>query len=88
MKINLTALTLTAALLGACATATVSRADQPRMQAALQNLQEAKRQLQLATHDKGGHRAEAIEAVDRAIRQVERGIEYDRQALSPNENRR
>jgi hypothetical protein len=88
VKTNLAALTLTLAVLGACTTATVSRADQPNMQAALQNLQEAKRHLQVATADKGGHRAEAIEAVDRAIRQVERGIEYDRRVLSPNENKR
>ncbi len=88
MKLNLAALTLAVAVLGACAAAGSSRADQPNMEAALRSLQQAKQHLQAATHDKGGHRAEALQAVDRAINQVERGIAFDRQHLSPNENKR
>ena len=54
------------------------RADQPRMQAALQHLHAAKVELEVAAPDKGGHRAVAIRLVNEAIVEVERGIEYDR----------
>ncbi len=50
---------------------------QPHMKAALGHLRAAKRSLDEATPDKGGHRAKAIELVDAAIRQVEEGIAYD-----------
>lgn len=53
-------------------------ADQPRMHAALEHLRAAKAELEAATVDKGGHRAKALRAVNDAIVQVERGIEFDR----------
>jgi hypothetical protein len=53
-------------------------ADQPHMQSALDALRLAKRELEQASTDKGGHRAKAIEHVNQAIAQVERGIEFDR----------
>jgi hypothetical protein len=53
-------------------------ADQPHMQAALDALRVAKRELEAADTDKGGHRARAIGLVNQAISQVERGIEFDR----------
>lgn len=53
-------------------------ADQPRMQAALDALKIAQRELQAATSDKGGHRAKALALVNQAITQVERGIKFDR----------
>lgn len=56
----------------------VSVADQPRMKEALDLLRSARNHLNNATADKGGHRAKAIDYVDRAIDQVEKGIEYDR----------
>ena len=40
---------------------------QPEMTAALQHLREAQRNLQLATHDKGGHRENAIRLIDQAL---------------------
>jgi len=49
---------------------------QPHMQAALDHLQTAKAELQSATADKGGHRVRAIELVNRAIGEVEAGMEY------------
>jgi hypothetical protein len=49
---------------------------QPHMQAALDHLQGAKAELQSALTDKGGHRVRAIELVDRAIGEVEAGMEY------------
>jgi hypothetical protein len=51
-----------------------SSVDQPNMRAALEYLQSAKRNLQLASADKGGHRQNAIDLVDRAIVEVNRGI--------------
>jgi hypothetical protein len=50
---------------------------QPEMTAAIQNLREAQRNLQLASHDKGGHRENAIRMIDQAIGEVEMGIQYD-----------
>ena len=53
-------------------------AAQPQMQAALRHLRSAKADLNRATTDKGGHRAKAIELVEQAIAEVERGISFDR----------
>jgi len=51
---------------------------QPNMKQALSSLQEAQRFLQRATSDKGGHRMKALELVQQAIRETQRGIDYDR----------
>ena len=53
------------------------REPQPEMAVALQNLREAQRNLQLATRDKGGHRANAVRIIGQAIAEVEAGIQYD-----------
>ena len=53
-------------------------ADQPHMKAALGHLESAKAELEVATADKGGHRAKAIGLVNDAIAQVKKGIEFDR----------
>ena len=53
-------------------------ADQPHMQAALEHLRAAKGELDRADADKGGHRARAIQLVNDAIGQVEKGIGFDR----------
>jgi hypothetical protein len=50
---------------------------QPLMHKALSSLREAKVALQTATHDKGGHRVKALEHVNAAIDQVQKGIAYD-----------
>jgi hypothetical protein len=55
-----------------------SAADQPHMQRALDHLQNAKANLERATPDKGGHRAKAIDLVNEAIDEVNRGIAADR----------
>ncbi len=52
--------------------------DQPFMQAARGNLQNAKRALDRANPDKGGHRINAIRLVNSAIAEVNSGIAYDR----------
>jgi hypothetical protein len=48
--------------------------DQPHMQAALDNLKNARNNLVQATADKGGHRANAIKLIDQAIAEVNLGI--------------
>lgn len=52
----------------------INPVDQPNMKAALDNLLAAKRHLEAATSDKGGHRVKAIDYVNRAIDEVNRGI--------------
>ncbi|HWX56059.1 MAG TPA: hypothetical protein VN176_15830 [Verrucomicrobiae bacterium] len=50
----------------------------PHIRAAIRELQEAKRELEAADHDFGGHRAEAVEAVNNAIRQLQEALKYDK----------
>ena len=57
---------------------TEARADQPHMEAALDALKSARRELDAATADKGGHRGNALRLVKQAIGEVERGIEFAR----------
>lgn len=80
MKINvwkMSTLALTAAL-GISMAANFAAADQPHMQSALRSLDGARIELDRATADKGGHRAAAIELVNKAIDQVKEGIAFDR----------
>ena len=55
-----------------------ARPDQPNMQSARTNLQNAKANLIAASPNKGGHRAKAINLVNEAIAEVNRGIAFDR----------
>lgn len=70
----------TAALAAAAAvlTTTSQQAEaqgwQPHMQSALSSLIAARQQLEVARHNKGGHRARAINLINQAINQVEAGI--------------
>jgi hypothetical protein len=48
------------------------------MQAALEALRTAQRELHDATSDKGGHRVRAERLVHDAIAEIEKGIEFDR----------
>ena len=52
--------------------------DQPNMVAARADLNIAKRELMVAEHNKGGHRAKAIEYINSAIVQINKGINYSR----------
>jgi hypothetical protein len=52
--------------------------DQPYMEAALSDLQKAKAELQVAEHNKGGHRANAVGYVNSALSEVNKGIDYAR----------
>lgn len=50
----------------------------PHIRAALRELREARKELETAAHDFGGHRKEAIEAVDNAIKQLQEALQYDK----------
>jgi len=56
----------------------VESSDQPNMQAALTHLRNARSNLEKATADKGGHRVKALELVNQAIDEVQKGIDADR----------
>jgi hypothetical protein len=51
----------------------------PHIRAAIRELREAKRELEKADHDFGGHRAEALKASDRAIEQLEKALKFDKE---------
>jgi hypothetical protein len=61
-----------------CTFASLALADQPYMKAARADLQQARKQLQAALANKGGHRVKAIEHVDKAIGYINNGIAFDR----------
>lgn len=50
----------------------------PQIRAALASLRNAREHLNHAAHDFGGHRVEAIKAIDEAIRQLEVCLQYDK----------
>jgi hypothetical protein len=50
----------------------------PAIRAAIRSLERAKDELQHADHDFGGHRAEAMEECERAIRQLRLALQFDR----------
>jgi hypothetical protein len=50
----------------------------PQISAALRSLERAKDHLQKAAHDFGGHRVEAIQAIDAAIAQLRVCLQYDK----------
>ena len=63
-----------AALLAAGVWVGRATANQPHMQSALDHLQSAKAELEVSTHDKGGHRVNALRLVNEAIGEVHKGI--------------
>ncbi len=58
---------------------------QPRMQAALESLRQARIQLLNATADKGGYRKQALIDVENAIMNVEKGMRFDTRNPSRND---
>ena len=50
-------------------------ADQPHMRNALDSLMNARSELQEASHNKGGHRVEALRLTNEAIDEVRRGMD-------------
>jgi len=74
---QLVALGLVGTAVAASATAfpdAAAEAAQPHMDAALADLQSALHQLEIAIHDKGGHRVKAIALVKEAISETTKGI--------------
>jgi hypothetical protein len=49
----------------------------PQIVAAKRALENARRHLQAAKHDFGGHRVKALELTDQAIRECEEALRYD-----------
>jgi len=60
--------------LAAAALIQTARADQDHMERALNALYQARNELSQASHDKGGHRVNAIQIINQAIQQIKRGI--------------
>jgi type VI protein secretion system component VasK len=79
------ALVLAVALISLTQRYSYAQENQPHMQAALQHLQAAAEELQRAEHDKGGHRAKALNLTQQAIAHVKEGIDYDRTHMSKGE---
>jgi uncharacterized membrane protein YccC len=52
--------------------------EHPRMAKAIKDLQDAVDYMQKAPHDFGGHRAEAVEASQRAIQQLKLALQFDK----------
>jgi hypothetical protein len=49
----------------------------PHINGAITELQEARKELQTAAHDFGGHRLDAIRAIDNAIKQLRLAEKFD-----------
>lgn len=62
--------------LGGNALVTGAFANQPQMDAALEQLRAARASLEAAAPNKGGHRDVAIGLIDQAIEQVKAGIAF------------
>jgi len=54
------------------------REHHPHIRSAINELEEAKRELQSAAHDFGGHRVEALKACNEAIHQLQLALQYDK----------
>jgi hypothetical protein len=50
----------------------------PHIHHAIRELREAKKELEKADHDFGGHRVEAIKAIDHAVKQLEEALKFDK----------
>jgi hypothetical protein len=75
-------------ILGAAVASAATPPDQPFMEAARADLQNAKAELQAALRNKGGHRANAAGLVNQAIGEVNAGINFARRhnhASSPDQ---
>ncbi len=77
-KLGLPALLFAAGMAvgGATTGVTLAFERQPHMYAARRALFVARNQLEAAQHNKGGHRAAALNLVLQAIQQVDQGIRY------------
>jgi hypothetical protein len=67
-----------ASALPATPAATPAAEQHPEIREALGSLRRAKEHLEHAAHDFGGHRVEAIEATNQAIRQLDLCLKFDK----------
>jgi hypothetical protein len=67
-----------ASALPATPAATPAAEPHPQIREALASLRRAKEHMEHAAHDFGGHRVEAIEATNQAIKQLELCLKFDR----------
>ena len=74
LKIGISASAL-AAMLVAGVFVGQALARQPHMEAALESLRAAKGELEMAEHNKMGHRAEALRLTNEAIHETEQGMD-------------
>jgi hypothetical protein len=82
MHINRRTALATAAMGGITLVAGLSAAEaaepHPKIRAAIRALEQAKDEMQHASHDFGGHRADALKECDEAIRQLRLALQYDK----------
>ena len=50
----------------------------PEIRGAIQHLEQAKRNLENAAHDFGGHRAKALEHVNQALEECHQALNFDK----------
>lgn len=67
-----------ASALPATPAATPAAERHPEIREALESLRRAKEHMEHAAHDFGGHRVEAIEATNQAIKQLELCLKFDK----------
>jgi hypothetical protein len=67
-----------ASALPAAPAATPAAEPHPEIREALASLRRAKEHMEHAAHDFGGHRVEAIEATNQAIKQLELCLKFDK----------
>ncbi|HEY2646458.1 MAG TPA: hypothetical protein VGI34_05770 [Candidatus Acidoferrales bacterium] len=60
------------------ATPAAQREAHPEIREAMESLRRAKDHLEHAAHDFGGHRVEAIKAIDESIRQLQDCLKFDK----------
>ncbi len=78
MKKRIMSLAIMFMLLFALSPASPAQGRHPQIQQAIRALENAKKHLEEAAHDFGGHKVEAIRATDEAIHQLQICMQYDK----------
>lgn len=77
MRKRLVAACAMLALMLVMSPASIAEPRHPQIHAAIESLRNAKEHLEHAAHDFGGHKADALHAIDEAIHQLEICMKYD-----------
>jgi hypothetical protein len=72
-------LLLVAGIAGSLAFTPARLEPHPHIAGAISELVEARKELQTAAHDFGGHRVDAIRAIDNALKQLRLAQKFDKQ---------